>query len=287
MRTVKEVARLTGISIRTLQYYDEIGVFEPTEVNEVGYRLYDDHALEKLQQILFFKELDFPLKDIKEIMETPNYNKLEVFKKQKNILRVKRDRLNRLLNLIEELERGESNMSFKEFDMSEYIEALEAFKIKNTEEVIKYWGNIDKFNEFIEKVKKDESSGAEMAIKQFGSVQKYTEAMKFNLEHFSELMDKINKQQENKEEILEKNEELFRRLTADLSKEVSSEEIQKVVQEIIEFTNETSSGINLGEGYWDTVIEVYKKEEIRKCNDKKYGEGATDYIARALKYYFG
>ena len=61
MRTVKQVAALTGVSVRTLQYYDEIGVFKPTEVTEAGYRLYDDEALKALQQVLFFKELDFPL----------------------------------------------------------------------------------------------------------------------------------------------------------------------------------------------------------------------------------
>lgn len=65
MRTVKQVSELTGISIRTLHYYDEIGLFKPSEVTESGYRLYDDNALQTLQQILFFRELDFPLEDIK------------------------------------------------------------------------------------------------------------------------------------------------------------------------------------------------------------------------------
>ena len=69
MRTVKEIAKLTGVSVRTLQYYDEIGVFKPSKVTEAGYRLYDDQALNTLQQILFCKELDFPLKEIKSIME--------------------------------------------------------------------------------------------------------------------------------------------------------------------------------------------------------------------------
>lgn len=65
MRTVKQVSDLTGISARTLHYYDEIGLFKPSKVTESGYRMYDDHALAVLQQILFFKELDFSLKDIK------------------------------------------------------------------------------------------------------------------------------------------------------------------------------------------------------------------------------
>lgn len=105
MRTVKEVASLTGVSVRTLQYYDEIGVFKPTRVTDAGYRLYDDEALNTLQQVLFFRELDFPLKDIRSIMEKPDYDRLEAFKKQKELLRAKRDRLNRLLELLGKLEK--------------------------------------------------------------------------------------------------------------------------------------------------------------------------------------
>ncbi len=63
MRTISQVAELTGISTRTLQYYDEIGLLKPSELTESGYRLYDDEALQKLQQILFFKELGFKLKE--------------------------------------------------------------------------------------------------------------------------------------------------------------------------------------------------------------------------------
>ena len=69
MRTVKEISDLTGISVRTLHYYDEIGLLKPTDKSEAGYRLYDDKALETLQQILFFREFDIPLKEIKAVME--------------------------------------------------------------------------------------------------------------------------------------------------------------------------------------------------------------------------
>ncbi len=74
MKTVKEVAEITGVSIRTLRYYDEIGLLKPTELTEAGYRLYDNKALEKLQEIMFFKELEVPLIDIKKIMDTPDYD---------------------------------------------------------------------------------------------------------------------------------------------------------------------------------------------------------------------
>lgn len=185
MKTVKEVAKLTGVSIRTLQYYHEVGVFMPTEITDAGYRLYDDDALKTLQQILFFKELDFQLKEIKEIMENPKYNKLEAFKKQKELIKAKRDRLDGLLCLLEKLENGETCMSFKEFDMSEYIDALEQFKNENIDDVIKNWGSIGAFEDFIEKIKDKESEVAKMAIRQYGSVEKYTEAMKDNLDRKS------------------------------------------------------------------------------------------------------
>lgn len=72
MKTVKGVSMTTGVSIRTLRYYDEIGLLKPTELTETGYRLYDNKALEKQQEILFFRELEIPLMDIKKIMDTPN-----------------------------------------------------------------------------------------------------------------------------------------------------------------------------------------------------------------------
>ena len=72
MMAVNEVSKLTGVSIRTLQYYDTIGLLKPIEYTESGYRLYDDTSLERLQQILLFKELEFPLKEIKKIIDAPN-----------------------------------------------------------------------------------------------------------------------------------------------------------------------------------------------------------------------
>ena len=74
MRTVKEISELTGISVRTLHYYDEIGLLKPTQKSDAGYRLYDDRALEILQQILFFREFDIPLKEIKAVLENAEKN---------------------------------------------------------------------------------------------------------------------------------------------------------------------------------------------------------------------
>ena len=286
MKTISQVAELTGISTRTLQYYDEIGLLKPSGLTPSGYRLYGDQALQRLQQILFFKELDFKLKDIRDILQQPDFDTMEAFRRQKNLLVLKRERLDRLIGLLERLERGESCMSFKEFDLSEYVEALEQFKLQNTDDVIKHWGSVENFNQFIQKIKDDESHVAQLAIKEFGSVEAYTKAMKQNLAHFSELMAHAKELAENKDALLEKNNRLQASLTADLTRDVSSPEVQDIVRQIVEFTRETSGGMDLGSGYWDIVVESFSNEKLRDINDKKYGPGASDYAARAIHYYF-
>ena len=86
MRTVKQVSDLTGISVRSLHYYDEIGLLKPSRVTEAGYRLYDEEDIKTLQQILFFKELDIPLKEVKKIMSSPYFDKVEALKNHKKLL---------------------------------------------------------------------------------------------------------------------------------------------------------------------------------------------------------
>ena len=286
MKTISQVAELTGISTRTLQYYDEIGLLKPSELTSSGYRMYSDEVLQKLQQILFFKELDFKLKEINEILQKPDFDKVEAFKKQKKLLCLKRDRIDNLIKLLDRLEKGEQCMSFKEFDLSEYIEALEQFKNQKEDDVIKHWGSIENFNQLIQKIKDDESNVAKLAIKQFGSIEKYTEAMKYNLEHFSDLMEQSKELAKNKDEILQKSNDLYMKLTSDLTKDTYSKEIQDTVSEIVELSSENNLGIDMGDGFWDMVIESYSHDTIREITDKKYGAGASDYIAKALQYYF-
>ena len=286
MRTTSQVAKLTGISVRTLQYYDEINLLNPSQLTSSGYRLYDDEDLKKLQQILFFKELDFKLKEIKAIIGQPDYCQIEVYKKQKKLLSLKRDRLNRLISLLDKLEKGESRMSFTEFDLSEYIDALEQFKTSEPDQIIKYWGSVESFDKLIEKVKEDEPHLAQLAVKQFGSVEKYTEAMKNNLAHFSEWMEQADGMRESIDTLMKKNDDLHVRLTADMDREVSSPEVQRALQEIIELSQDSLMGMAVGDGYWNMVIESYENEINKAITDQKYGEGASDYIADALRYYF-
>ena len=96
MRTVNEVSKLTGISVRTLHYYDQIGLLKPSQVTEAGYRLYDDAALEKLQQIMLYRELEFPLKDIKKIMESSDFDRNQALQQQIEMLTLKKEHLERI-----------------------------------------------------------------------------------------------------------------------------------------------------------------------------------------------
>ncbi|MDE7132946.1 MAG: MerR family transcriptional regulator [Lachnospiraceae bacterium] len=285
MRTISQVAELTGISIRTLQYYDEIGLLKPSELTQSGYRLYNDEALQKLQQILFFKELGFKLKDIREILEKPDFDRIAAFKKQKELLLLKRNRTDRLIQLLSRLEKGEQCMSFKEFDLSDYISALEDFKSNQTDEIIKYWGSIENYDLFIQKVKDDEAELAKLAIKQFGSVEKYTEAMKYNLEHFAEIMEK--QLSEEVKEIGKQSDILYGKLTADLSEDVSSPKIQSIVQEIWQFIQENSTNVSIScsKSYMNMLINAYSNDYIKTITDSKYKKGASDYIVKAFRYY--
>ncbi len=173
MKTVKQVSDLTGLSVRMLHYYDEIGLFKPSQVSESGYRLYSDSDLEILQQILFFKELDFPLKEIKLIMESPSFDKQKALKSHKHLLTLRRDRLNKLIELVDKTMKGELEMSFKEFDISE----IEKSQKKYAKEIKELYGNTDAFKEYLQKSEKyDKNSwsqiekGIEQIFKSFANV---------------------------------------------------------------------------------------------------------------------
>ena len=283
MKSISQVAKLTGISIRTLQYYDEIDLLKPSKLTSSGYRLYDENTLQILQQILFFKELGFSLKEIKEILENPDFDRIAAFKKQKELFLLKRNRINRLIQLLERLEKGEHCTSFKEFDLSDYISALEDFKTNQAETVTKHWGSIENFDMFIQKIRDDEDQVAKLAIQQFGSVENYTEQMKYNLEHFSEIME--TRLPEEAKEIAKQSDILYGKLTADLSINVSTPEIQSIVHSIDVLIRANGGGVSLAKPYIYVLIDAYSNDYIKSVTDKKYKKGASDYIVKAFRYY--
>ena len=123
MMTVNEVSKLAGVSIRTLQYYDKIGLLHPTGHTDAGYRLYDDTDLERLQHILLFRELEFSLKDIASIINSPDFDRSKALEQQIEMLKLKRDHIENLMNFALGIKMlGVKHMDFKAFDRSKLDE---------------------------------------------------------------------------------------------------------------------------------------------------------------------
>lgn len=282
--TVKQVSSLTGVSVRTLQFYDGIGLLKPTEVTGAGYRLYDEEALETLQQILFFKELDFTLKEIKAIMEDPRFDQKTAFIKQRELLQLKRDRMNSLLALLDKLIKGEKTMAFKDFDMSGYFNVLDDFKRTHTDEIAERLGSMESYDEMVSFLKSREDEIAQMAVKQFGSLENYTQATEKNLQQFLSDGGAVAASDVNGH--IEKTDALTKKLTADLSKNAASPEILEIVGELIAYIDRTNSSIEMGENYWSFMAETYASNPVFiEATDKKYGAGASKFISRAITAY--
>ena len=137
---IKEFAELTGVSVRTLHYYDEIGLLKPSEIDaQNGYRLYDEKSLERMQEIIFYRELNFSLKTIAQILSSPDYDKQQALSRQRKLLISKKERLEQLIAAIESVEKGEAFMKTN----NDY----EALKKQYAQEVKQRWGNTDAYIE--------------------------------------------------------------------------------------------------------------------------------------------
>ena len=142
--TVHEVADLTGITIRTLHYYDEIGLLKPTMVTDSKYRLYTDDDLSRLQEILFFREVGFALKEIKSLLGSPNYDRTEALKRHLDILQVQNERIDALISLVKTEIEGNPVPSFAPFSETKVLELKEKYR----SEVLERWGDTDSFKEY-------------------------------------------------------------------------------------------------------------------------------------------
>lgn len=144
--TVHEVSQLTGVSIRTLHYYDKIGLLHPAGKTESGYRLYEESDLERLQQILLFRELQFPLKDIKKILSSPDFDRNRALEQQIQLLELQKEHLENLITLARGIYMtGVKNLDFTAFDTKKLDEYSKEAKAR--------WGKTDAWKEFEEKSK--------------------------------------------------------------------------------------------------------------------------------------
>ena len=160
MKTVHEVSQISGVSVRTLHHYDAIGLLRPTAVTEAGYRLYDDTALARLQSILLFRELAFPLKEIKRIMDDPQFDQATALEQQIRLLELQQERLSRLIDLAREtMKTGVTHMDFTAFDNSK----LEQYAA----EVKERWGNTAAYQESAQRPAADQKEAAAGLMAQF------------------------------------------------------------------------------------------------------------------------
>ena len=144
MKTVQEVSNLTGVSVRTLHYYDQIGLLKPTQVTESGYRMYDVEALEKLQHIMLFRELQFPLKDIKEIIQSSDFDRNRALEQQIELLTLKKEHIENLITFARGIHGiGVKNMDFSAFDATKIDEYAEQVKTM--------WGKTPQYKEYAQK----------------------------------------------------------------------------------------------------------------------------------------
>lgn len=144
MKTVKEVSQLTGVSVRTLHHYDAIGLLKPAKVTQAGYRLYDDAALARLQTVLLFRQLQFPLKEIREILDSPGFDPSQALTQQIQLLELKRRQLDKLIAHARQIQStGVFTMNFEPFDTTEQDRYAAEAKAK--------WGKTAAYKEFKQK----------------------------------------------------------------------------------------------------------------------------------------
>ena len=168
---IQEFAKFAGVSVRTLHYYDEIGLLKPASVDRsTGYRYYDEHSILRMQEILFYRELDFSLKSIGEILSSAHYDKNKALQEQKKMLTLKKERLERLISAVDDAMKGENVMSA--FDNS----SIEQYKA----EAKAKWGKTEAYREYEQRSseKQPDADGLMAVFAEMGKIRHLDPASK-------------------------------------------------------------------------------------------------------------
>lgn len=280
MMTVKEIAELTGISARTLHYYDEIGLFVPTSKSEAGYRLYDDKALETLQQILFFREFDIPLKEIKAVMENPDLDRNQILQMQRKMLMVKKERIERLIASIDDILKGDNRMDFTVFDETEihtmYDSLVEQMNGEQKKIFIEHYGSLESFKEHFLKnaaTEKVQKSFAKI-VEWYGSKESALEATKTS--HGSEVMTAYQKRIGN----------IQKKLASKIGMDVNSFEVRELIGEY-DFVAKQLYQMDDVTKLMLEIAKVYRSDSEAKAGvDSVYGTGFTSYMGEAIEAFY-
>lgn len=280
MMTVKEISKITGISARTLHYYDEIGLFTPTEKSEAGYRLYDDKALENLQQILFFREFDIPLKEIKAIMENPNLDRNRILQMQKEMLTAKKERIEKLIVSIDDILKGDNKMDFEIFNKTEIEDMYNAMEANMTEAqkqiFIERYGSLEEWKkDFLEKASSEEAQrNFEKVVEWYGSKDAALEAS-MNPQNADIQLSYQNRV-----------DEILKKLANNKGKDVNSFEIRSLIGEY-DFVTKQMFQLSDAKAMVLEIAKAYQEnKELQAVQDSIYGEGSTEYMGRAMEAFF-
>ncbi|MCF2683586.1 MerR family transcriptional regulator [Thermoguttaceae bacterium LCP21S3_D4] len=279
MRTVKEISDLTGISVRTLHYYDEIGLLKPTEKSDAGYRLYDDKALETLQQILFFREFDISLKEIKAVLDNPALDRNQILQVQRKMLVTKKERMERLIASIDDILKGENKMDFTIFtktEVEEMFQTMLEYMPENMRNIaIKEFGSIEQWKKhYMEVVSSEEmQKGYAKVVEWYGGKDKFLSVARTPVS--KEVAESYNKRIE----------AILQKLIAKQNCDIDSFEVKELVGEY-GFVMKQFSQIKEEKGFMMAQAQYYRNEKIRPMIDEKYGEGASDFFARAIESFY-
>jgi DNA-binding transcriptional MerR regulator len=245
---IKEVADMVGVSVRTLHHYDQIGILKPESVTTAGYRLYTEGDLERLQQVLFFKELDFNLQEIKEILDNPNFDRKHALKTHRELLIEKKKRLDKIIKSVDktiDFIEGGIDMNKKEmfqgFDMTE----IEAHKEKYAEETKQKYGDSDA----------------------------YKESMKKTSKYKKDDWARIN----------ENSERIYSKIVANMDKGIADPEVQKAVHELRQQI--TDNFYNCTIEIFRGLADLYVCDERFTANIDKHKEGLAKFLSEAMHYY--
>ena len=279
MRTVKEISDLTGISVRTLHYYDEIGLLKPTEKSDAGYRLYDDKALETLQQILFFREFDISLKEIKAVLDNPALERNQILQVQRKMLVTKKERMERLIASIDDILKGENKMDFTIFTKTEVEEMFQTMLEHMPENMrniaIKEFGSIEQWKKhYMEVVSSEEmQKGYAKVVEWYGGKDKFLSVARTPVS--KEVAESYNKRIE----------AILQKLIAKQNCDIDSFKVKELVGEY-GFVMKQLAQIKEEKGFMMAQTQYYRNEQIKPMIDEKYGEGASDFFAQAIENYY-
>ena len=281
MKTVKEVSEISGISVRTLHYYDEIGLLIPTEINEAGYRLYDDKAIERLQRILYFREFDLPLKEIKAIMDHPNLDMDKLLADQRKILNAKRERLERLVASIDDILKGENKMDFEVFSKAELEEVFQdIMKIHSKEQLQALARNFDSIEEYKEQyianvTRPQTQEHMAKMVEWYGDKELVKEFMT------NPGSSKIGKAYNNRIE------DIYRRIWEKKQQDVPVTDFQ-VKSLVGELDYVIKEFLQVKDASIKNLIPAYRTHpELMEIKHKEFGPGMAEYMADAIEAFCG